>query len=217
MRPASKIFPSAAVILSLAALLQSGAILVDKIAAQVNEAIITIHDIERAVALFPVQRQEGEDEDQFYLRILDDLITYKAIALEFGAEFTLNEEDKEAVQTQILQKAGSLEALQSTLDRFAMSWGDFEEFIREKVLYEKVLREKFAMELIIPFEEIEEYYNRVFLPSHLQIGLEPQSLVEMAPQIEMYLRKQRTEKQLSDWLNDIRATYRIDIKLRSPQ
>lgn len=193
------------------------AILVDRIAAQVNDQIITLHDIERAVALFPEARGEIESEGQFFLRTLDDLITYKVIALEFGAEFTVNEEDREAVQRQVLQKAGSLEALRATLDGFAMSWDDFEAFIREKVLYEKVLREKFPTELVIPFEEIEEYYNRVFLPSRLQMGLEPQSLVEMTPQIESYLRRQRMEKQLSDWLGEIRSAYRIEIKLRSPR
>lgn len=193
------------------------AILVDRIAAQVNDQIITLHDIERAVALFPEASGENESEGQFFLRTLDDLITYKVIALEFGAEFTVNEEDREAVQRQVLQKAGSLEALRATLDGFAMSWDDFEAFIREKVLYEKVLREKFPTELVIPFEEIEEYYNRVFLPSRLQMGLEPQSLVEMTPQIESYLRRQRMEKQLSDWLSEIRSAYRIEIKLRSPR
>jgi hypothetical protein len=204
-------------IVSLFILLQPGAILVDRIVAQVNEEIITLHDVERAVALFPVQRLESESEDEFYARVLDDLVTGKVIALEFGDEFTLNEEDVEAVQRKILQKAGSLEALQATLGSFAMNWDDFKRFIREKVLYEKVLREKFPMDLIIPFDEIEAYYQKVYLPSHLQIGLEPQSLVEMTPQIETFLRRQRTEQQLSDWLADIRSAYRVEIKLRSPQ
>ncbi len=221
MRPQRQRFPVqvllACVLLPALMLPRPEAILVDRIAAQVNEQIITLHDIERAVALFPESRRENESEDQFFLRTLDNLITYKVIALEFGAEFTPNEEDREAVQRQILQKAGSLEALRATLEGFAMSWGDFEAFIREKVLYEKVLREKFPTELVIPFEEIEEYYNRVFLPSRLQMGLEPQSLVEMAPQIESYLRRQRMEKQLAEWLNEIRSTYRIEIKLRSPR
>lgn len=202
---------------SLFILIQAGPVLVDRIVAQVNEEIITLHDVERAVALFPVQSLESESEDEFYSRVLDDMVTCKVISLEYGDEFTLNEEDVEAVQRQILQKAGSLEALQATLGRFAMNWDDFKRFIREKVLYEKVLREKFPMELIIPFDEIEAYYQSVYLPSHLQIGLEPQSLVEMAPQIETFLRRRRTEQQLFDWLADIRSAYRVEIKLRSPQ
>ncbi|HEX7502913.1 MAG TPA: hypothetical protein VF451_05800 [Acidobacteriota bacterium] len=202
---------------SLFILLQSGAILVDKIAAQVNDEIITVHDIERAIAFFPLLRQNNESEENFYARVLGDLITYKAITLEYGDEFTLSDEDFEIVQTQILQKAGSLEKLLATLSTFAMSWSDFEAFIREKVLYEKVLREKFPMELAIPFAEIEEFYNHDYLPSQLRLGLEPQSLAEMTPQIEKYLRKLRTEKQLSTWLSDIRSAFTIEIKLRSPQ
>lgn len=202
---------------SLLILLQSGTILVDKIAAQVNEEIITVHDIERAIAFFPLLRQNNESEENFYSRVLGDLITYKVIALEYGDEFNLSDEDFETVQTQILQKAGSLEKLLATLTNFAMSWNDFETFIREKVLFEKVLREKFPMELSIPFAEIEEFYNRDYLPSQLRLGLEPQSLAEMTPQIEKYLRKLRTEKQLSTWLSNIRSSFKIEIKLRSPQ
>jgi hypothetical protein len=205
------------VLLSLLVLLQSGTILVDKIAAQVNEEIITVHDIERAIAFFPLLRQNNESEESFYSRVLGDLVTYKVIALEFGDEFNLSDEDVETVQTQILQKAGSLEKLLAMLSSFAMSWNDFQAFIREKVLYEKVLREKFPMELSIPFAEIEEFYNRDYLPSQLRLGLEPQSLAEMTPQIEKYLRKLRTEKQLSAWLGDIRSSFKIEIKLRSPQ
>ncbi|MCJ7524499.1 MAG: hypothetical protein MUP71_04645 [Candidatus Aminicenantes bacterium] len=204
-------------LLCLFILLQPGPILVDKIAATVNEEIITIHDIERAIAFFPMLRQNKESEENFYFRILGDLITYKTIALEFGDEFNLSEEDFELVQRQILKKAGSLEKLLAMLNNFAMNWSDFEEFIREKVLYEKVLREKFQIEITIPFNEIEEFFNQEYLPSQKQLGLEPRILVEMAPGIEKYLRKLRTEKQLSAWLNDIRSSYKIETKLRSPQ
>lgn len=204
-------------LLCLFILLQSGPILVDRIAATVNEEIITIHDIERAIAFFPILRQSKESEENFYSRILGDLITYKTIALEFGDELNLSEEDFEMVQRQILQKAGSLEKLLAVLNNFAMNWSDFEEFIREKVLYEKVLREKFQMEITIPFNEIEVFFNHDYLPSQQQLGLEPRTLVEMAPLIEKYLRKLRTEKQLSAWLNDIRSSYKIETKLRSPQ
>jgi len=204
-------------LLGLFILLQSGPILVDKIAATVNEEIITIHDIERAIAFFPILRQNNESEETFYSRILGDLVTYKVIALEYGDEFNLGEEDFEAVQTQILQRAGSLEKLLSLLGNFSMSWGEFEEFIREKVLYEKVIREKFQMEITIPFHEIEEFFNRDYLPSQRQLGLEPSTLVEMEPLIEKYLRKLQTEKQLSAWLNDIRSAYKIETRLRSRQ
>ncbi|MBN2345322.1 MAG: hypothetical protein JXO51_02955 [Candidatus Aminicenantes bacterium] len=204
-------------LLSVLVLLQSGPILVDKIAATVNEEIITIHDIERAMAFFPPLRRKDEPEEAFYFRVLNDLISYKVIALEYADEFSLNEEDFEAVERQVLKKFGSLEQLLAALQALTMEWSDFEEFIREKVLFEKVLREKFPMELAIPFSEIEDFYNRDYVPSQSQLGLEPLSLAEMAPQIEKYLRTLRTEKRLSAWLEEIRSRYTIETKLRSPQ
>jgi parvulin-like peptidyl-prolyl isomerase len=202
---------------SLFVLLQPGPILVDKIAAVVNDEIITIHDIERAIALYPVLRQKSETEENIYFRVLSDLINYKVIFLEFNDEFNLSEEDFEQVQTPILKKAGSMEKLLAILNGFTMSWSDFQNFIREKVLYEKVLREKFQMEITIPFSEIETFYNNDYVPSQQRLGLAPQSLVEMAPVIEKYLRQLKTEEQLSAWLNDLRANKKIEIKLRSRQ
>jgi ribosomal protein L16 Arg81 hydroxylase len=202
---------------SLFILLQPAPILVDKIAAIVNDEIITIHDIEQAVAFYPVLRQKNETEESFYFRVLSDLINFKIIFLEFSDEFTLSEEDFEQVQTPILKKAGSMEKLLAMLNNFTMSWNDFQNFIKEKVLYEKVLREKFQMEITIPFNEIENFYNNDYVPSQQRLGLAPQTLVEMAPVIEKYLRQLRTEEQLSTWLNELHSKYIIEIKLRSRQ
>jgi len=204
-------------LLSLFILLQPGPILVDKIAALVNEEIITIHDIERVIIFYPVLRQKNETEENFYFRVLSDLINYKMIYLEFSDEFNLSEEDFEQVQTSILKKAGSLEKLLALLNNFTMSWSDFQNFIREKVLYEKVLKEKFQMEITVPFNEIENFYNNDYIPSQQRLGLIPQNLIEMAPVIEKYLRQLRTEEQLSTWLNNLRSNYNIEIKLRSRQ
>ena len=204
-------------LLSLFILLQPGPILVDKIAALVNEEIITIHDIERVIIFYPVLRQKNETEENFYFRVLSDLINYKVIYLEFNDEFNLSEEDFEQIQTPILKKAGSLEKLLAVLNNFTMSWSDFQNFIREKVLYEKVLKEKFQMEITVPFNEIENFYNNDYFPSQQQLGLIPKNLVEMAPVIEKYLRQLRTEEQLSTWLNNLRSNYNIEIKLRSRQ
>jgi hypothetical protein len=204
-------------LLSLYILLQPGPILVDKIAAIVNDEIITIHDIERAIAFYPVLRQKNETEENFYFRVLSDLITYKVLYLEFSDEFKQSEEDFEQVQAPILKKSGSLEKLLAVLSNFTMSWSDFQDFVKEKVLYEKVLREKFQMEITVPFSDIEKFYHDDYFPLQQRLGLAPQTLVEMAPLIEKYIRQLRTEEQLSTWLNDLRANYKIEVKLRSRQ
>ena len=201
----------------LVMLLQPRSILVDKIAAIVNDEIITIHDIERAIALYPLLREKSEDEESFYFRVLSNLIDFKIVSLEFGDEFNLSEEDVEQVQAPILKKAGSMELLLTTLNGFSMSWNDFQNFISEKVMYDKVLREKMQMEISVPFSDIENFYQNDYFSLQQRLGLAPKTLVEMAPVIEKYLRQLRTTEQLQTWLYNLRSSYTIEIKLRSRQ
>jgi hypothetical protein len=58
---------------------QSGYILIDKIAAVVNDEIITLTDIDKAIQFFPGFRKTLEREEEFYLRVLEDLINYKVV------------------------------------------------------------------------------------------------------------------------------------------
>lgn len=202
-------------LLLLFALLLPQSIVVDEVAAVVNDEAITLSDIDKALALFPILRERTETERQFYRRVMNDLIHYRMVRLEYGDEFLLGEEDFEQLQTPIIQKAGSLEKLQAVLQRFDMNWDDFRAFIRDRVCYEKVLREKLPSKLTIDFSDIESFFNQHVLPLQKQLGLEPRSLAEMAPVIEKYLRKTRAEQQLAGWLREMEASYRIDIKLRS--
>ncbi len=185
-------------------------LLVDKIVAMVNDEIITLSDIQKAIELYPVFRKKDESEAAFRERILQDLIHYQVISQEHNDEFQLNEEDFEDVQTAVLKKAGSMENLIATLGRLGMSWQDFKAFIRNKVLYEKVLHDRFETKISVPYSEIEKFYNQEYLPVQKQLGIEAKSLIEMTPLIEKYLKRKKTDFELKQWLKEIKDTYKIE-------
>ena len=188
--------------------------LIDKVVAAVNDGIITYTDVEKAILFYPeLLRLEKTDED-FYRHIVDELVNYRVVFLEYRDEFTLSEDDYEQVQTPILQKIGSMDQLRDILQGYQMTWSDFQAFIREKVLFEKVMRERFSMNIEIAFADIEAFYQTQYIPSQSELQIEPRSMVEMAPTIEKYLRQARTAERLSAWLNDLKRGYRIDIKLK---
>lgn len=189
-------------------------VMLDRIAAVVNDEVITYTDIDKAISFFPFFRTGGESEEAYYARILDDLIAYKAVYLEYRDDFTLAEEDYEEVQTPIIAKLGSLDRLVNFLKKYDMEWPDFKEFITEKVLYEKVLKEKFHIQVDIAFTEIETFYTGEYLPLQVSLGLKPMTLIEMTPLIEKHLSKTRSEAQLSTWINELKAGFKIENKLR---
>jgi hypothetical protein len=192
---------------------QENSILVDKIAATVNEEIITLIDIDKAIRFFPVFRKAHDSEDLFYSDVLEDLINYKVIYLEHKNDYSLKEEDYVQVQTEAIDKLGSLEKFMQVLRSFGMKWQDFKSFVREKVVYEKVLARQLQVGVTIGFKEIEAFYNNQYLPTQERLGLKPWSLIRMTSQIENHLKKIRTRERLAGWIKEIRSSYRVRNKL----
>ncbi len=198
------------ILLYLLILLQPSTIIIDKIAAIVNNEIITMTDIDKSISLFPVFKRNEESPKSFYNRLLQDLINYKIIYLEYKDDFILTEEDYEELQTPIINKQGSLNQLMTLLKKFDMNWKDFKNFIKEKVLYEKVLKDKFQINIKISFKEIETFYYKDYLLLQKKLNLKSNSLIEMTTLIEKHLRKVKTEKKLSGWLKEIKSSYKIE-------
>lgn len=185
-------------------------LLIDRVVAVVNDEIITLSDIQKATQLYPLFRDREESERDFQKRVLASLINHKVIYHEYRDEFLLSDEDYEEVQTPVINKVGSLGELMILLRYYDMDWQDFKQFITEKVLYEKVLNDQFSTKITIPYTEIQAFYNGKYLPVQKRLGLQARSLVEMTPLIEKYLRKTYTDDRLKTWLEDIKATYRIE-------
>lgn len=188
--------------------------LLDRIEATVNDALITRQDVERARLFYPILQERGQSETDFRKVILEELIDYKVISLEFGDEVSLRDEDYEQVQLGVIAKLGSLNVVYPLLRSFGMSWPDFKAFIRERVVYEKVIAERKVAGGVIGYQEIERFYSDHYLPLQQTLGLTPKSLVEMTPQIERHLNKKRSSEQLVDWLKEIRSRYRIEYQTR---
>jgi len=191
-------------------ILPAETILIEKITAVVNDEIITLSEIDLSIKLFPVFQRKEENDKTFQKRILEHLINYKIVYLEYKEESTLTDEDYEALQTTILSKIGSLEKLVDLLRNYNMEWVNFKDFIKEKIIYDKVLEEKLQLKIIINFNEIENFYNQEYLPQQNRLKIPPRSLIEMAPLIEKYLRKKKTEENLSEWLKELKSTYKIE-------
>lgn len=188
----------------------AASVLLDRIEATVNGSPITRQDVQRAVLFFPILQERGQTAAQFQRTVLEELIDYKVVSFEFENELTILEEDFEAVQLTVIAKLGSLNAIYPMLRRLGMSWNDFKSFVRERVIYEKVIAERLESKTVISFREIETFYKEDYLPLQQALGLTAKSLVEMTAQIERHLAKKKFAGGLQTWLKGLRASYRIE-------
>ncbi len=189
---------------------ESRPVQLDRIEATVNGSLITRQDVLRAMLFFPILQESGQTATEFHRIVLDELIDYKVVSLEFESELNIREEDYENVQLAVIARMGSLNVIYPVLRRLGMSWNDFKAFIRERVIFEKVIAERLQNRAVINFREIESFYRDHYLPLQETLGLVPRSLVEMTAQIESHLAKKKIAAGLQDWLRDLRSAYQIE-------
>ena len=192
---------------------QFGAILIDKIAATVNDEVITISDIEKSLFFYPILKSEGESENDLYLKQLNNMINYKVIYLDNREQFELTDADFESLRLAAIARYGSIENFRMVLKNFDMKIKDFRDFVKEKVFFEKVIKEKFKFQISVNFEEIKKFYYSEYIPKQKKLGITPISLIEIAPKIENLLRTKQINDKLSGWLDEVKKSYKIAILL----
>lgn len=197
------------ILLSLLLFVQPSEIVIDKIAAVVNGEVITLSDIDKSLLLNsrPVNNR-GEDVDM-YFNELEKLINYKVVYLEYKDQFQPTDEDFENIQLLIIKRYGSLENVLDVLKRFDMDMKDLRDFLKEKIIYEKVIKNKFLLGVVIESSEIDKFYNKEYLPAQNRLKIRPKSIIEMTPQIEDHLRSNKVKAELSFWLDGLKGSYKI--------
>jgi len=194
-------------------ILQFGMILIDKIAATVNDEVITISDIEKSLFFYPILRNKKESEHDLYLQQLENMVNYKIIYMENKGQFEITKEDFESIRLSEIKRYGSIESFMNILKNFDMDMNDFMDFVRDKVFFDKVVKEKFKLKIDVKFEEIEDFYKTEYLSLQKKLGMTPLSLIEIASEIEDHLRSKKINKQLSGWISDMQKSYKISILL----
>jgi len=193
---------------------QPSEIVVDRIAAVINSEVITLSDIDKSLLFNSLDNRAGKKANDLYLNELKKLIDHKIVFLEYRDQFQPTDEDFENVQLSIIKRYGSLENVLSVLKKFDMDMKDLREFLIERIIYEKVIKDKFLLGVVIESKEIEKFYNEEYLPSREMLNIEPKSIFEMTPQIENYLRGNKVKKELTFWMAGLKASFKIENLLK---
>jgi len=202
------------ILLSLLLFVHPSEIVIDRIVAVINTEVITLSDIDKSLLFNSPDRNSRQDEGNLYLDELKKLIDYKIVYLEYRDQFQHTDEDFEKIQLSIIKKYGSMDNVLNALKGFDMDMKDLREFLIEKIIYEKVIKDKFLLGVVIESSEIEKFYNEEYLPSSNRLKIEPKSMIEMTPQIENFLRGNKVKEELSFWLGGLKASYKIENKLK---
>ncbi len=184
---------------------------VDRIVAVVNDQVITLTDLRiiRALALY--EEEMEEDKEVSPSSILDKLIDQKLVIQLSGEDIDIGREEVEASIKALRQRLGD-ERVQEILSEFGLQQSDLAEYIHERMLYKRLLTQKFGKGAVVRLDEIESYYKETYVPAQKKKGLEPQPMIELLREIESKIIERKIQNEIEDWLKNLRAQADIQIK-----
>ena len=188
----------------------SGSQMVDRIVAVVNEEVITLTDVRIAEAFGLYAEEIGEEAEDPRSLILQKLIDQKVVIQLSGEEVLIDAVKLDENLMRITQRLGADE-VERRLTHFGLDWENLKDFLREKMAYQTIISERFSKVNPVSLKEIEEYYQRSYVPAQKEKGIEPKPMMEILDEIESGIKQEKIEAQIQDWIMNLRDKSDIQI------
>ncbi len=182
------------------AVLPGSAATVDRIAAVIDEQVLTVTEVGQMADMRFFPRTPGESDDQYRREILEALIA-QALRLRdverFGAP-DITADSIDARLRQIQSRFASVADFEAALVRAELSLDEFKALIKRQLQVEEYIQERFAPLVFVSNEEIEER-RRQGQPG---VPLE---------QLRAALRGERLQQEIERWTNRLRLRANVDV------
>lgn len=190
----------------------AAAVLIDRTIAVVGQRVITAREVTRQLRLQAFyERQPVDDSPEARRTALDQLIERRLIQSEMRLASFSSDKARAAAEMEGLRKSdfGGGMTFEQALIRYDLREKDVEEFVSELVDVMRFIEFRFRTGMQITPEEVQQYYNRSYLPDMKRIGEEPEPLEKIQGNLEERIAQQRVDSLLDKWLRELRASTRV--------
>lgn len=185
---------------------------IDRVAAVVNDYVITLSDVKIAESFDLFEKKEESPEEDF-LWNLDWLINQKMVIGLIQENIPIETEDVEAAYQSLLNKLGN-ETIQTRLDLFGLQKEDLGVYLFEKILFQRIIENRFGLAVRVSLREIEEFYREKYVPAQKTKSIDPPSMMDVLEEIESAIKKEKINILVRNWLNNLRREADIQIFLK---
>jgi hypothetical protein len=171
--------------------------------AVVNEQVITLTDLRIAEAFALYDEETEEKSGGIRSLILERMIDQKLVIDITAEESTVEKKELDSFQGKIIERLG-YDQFSLKLAEFDLELDDLRGYIREIVIYQKIISRRFGQRSTVSVKEIEDYYRQSYVPSQRKKGLEPRPMLELLDEIEPRVIQEKIRTQINDWIKNLR-------------
>lgn len=181
--------------------------IVDQIMVLVNDDVITKSDLLWAIALDPKSPDPvGNISSDVLRRMLDVVIDQRLVAQEAAriptADVTQDEIGKK--RAALVAEFPSETAFRRRVESVGLTPERIDELLRQRILIERFIEFRFQSFVFVSQQEIERYYNEVFVPRMQKAGQVPPQLEQVREQITEILKQEKIGQELDRYLTNAR-------------
>jgi hypothetical protein len=199
------------VILLLAA--PAFAVTVDRIAAVVDQQVLTVSEVSQMAEVRFFPRVAGRSDDDYRHDILESLIAqalrYRDVE-RFGAQ-DIPKDSIEARLVEIQHRFASPAELDAALARAELTPDELRTLIKRQLQVEAYIQERFAPLIFVANDDIAAYYNGTWRQQRVARGLAIPPLADVREEIRTLIRSRQLDQQVDTWTTQLRARANVDV------
>jgi peptidyl-prolyl cis-trans isomerase SurA len=189
------------------------AVIIDRVAAVIDQQVITVSEITQMAELRFFPRKAGQTDDAYRRDILDALIA-QSLRFRDVERFGAPDVSKDAIEARLLEiqkRFASPAEFDAALARAELTPDELRGLIKRQLQVEESIQERFAPLIFVSTDEIENYYRTTYSQERRQRGLPVPPLNQVTDDIRTLLRADRLQTEVTNWTTQLRARANVDI------
>ncbi len=194
---------------------EKGTGLGNEVLVRVGDRVVTVLDFNEAFEISKIAfdhsiSEQSEDLRQAQIRLLNELIlemVFLERAHEIGISVTDIELERAVAAIKSDYPSGEFE---ETLLEFAVSYETWENRLKTRLIMEEVIEKELENRITITPEDITEYYQKNLQGKNGESESPPDS-DDINEIIVKQLRREKAEASYTDWVEELKAKYKVEI------
>jgi hypothetical protein len=183
---------------------------IDCVAAHVNRRAITLTDIRILRAFRLSERTPPTGAALAPAEILREAIDRQVVVDIMRESFPVPREEVDA-RLAALKARFEPDAWRSLLAEFGVTESGIASYLESILQFERMVAIRFGQQPELTVQELQDYYDREYLPAQKSAGQEPKPMSQVLGEIEQQLRDRKRDEQISAWIKGLRNEAEIRI------
>jgi parvulin-like peptidyl-prolyl isomerase len=199
-------------ILILLLALPASAVTVDRIAAVVDQQVLTVSEVTQMVTIRFFARNDA-DEDDHRRSVLDALIA-QALRFRDVERFGAQDIPRDTIEARLLeiqQRFASEAEFQAAVARAELTLDEVRALVKRQLQVEAYIQERFAPLVFISNDDVAAYYSGPWTRQRRERGLPVPPLETVREEIRTAVRSTRLQEEIGNWTTQLRARANVDV------